>query len=224
VSARQLAWRELEVKPTLGLASQWRRNHNGYSLMPMNILKWFRPGEHVCPWWLAYSFDNPLRSLVHDPEALFGDLIREGQTVLDLGCGMGHFSIGMAKLVGESGTVIAVDLQDEMLERVRRRTERAGLSNRLVTHLSEPGRIGLDASVDFALAFWMVHEVPDQTALFNELLALLTPAAKLLIAEPKIHVSELSFRETEAKAQSIGFRIVARPRIKLSRSALLARC
>jgi ubiquinone/menaquinone biosynthesis C-methylase UbiE len=137
---------------------------------------------------------------------------------------MGHFSIGMAKLVGESGTVITVDLQDEMLERVRRRAERAGLSNRLVTHLSEQGRIGLDAKVDFALAFWMVHEVPDQTATFTELLALLKPTAKLLIAEPKIHVSEPSFLETEAAAQSVGFRIVSRPRIRLSRSALLARC
>ncbi|GEM_PF-6888608 len=77
--------------------------------------------DHVCPWWLAYTFDNPLRQLVHNPEKIFSSLIRPGQTVVDIGCGMGYFSLGMAKLVGESGRVISVDLQKEMLAKVHQR-------------------------------------------------------------------------------------------------------
>jgi hypothetical protein len=34
---------------------------------------------HVCPWWLAYTFDNPLRRLLHNPEKLLAGLVEEGQ-------------------------------------------------------------------------------------------------------------------------------------------------
>ena len=71
---------------------------------------------HVCPWWLCYSFDNPLRRLIHNPQRILSPYIKQGMTVLDAGCGMGYFSIGMAKMVGDSGKVIAVDLQQKMLD------------------------------------------------------------------------------------------------------------
>lgn len=90
--------------------------------------------DHVCPWWLAYTFDNPLRRILHPPEKVLSGLVSQGQTVLDIGCGMGHFSIGMARMVGESGRVIALDLQDQMLDRVRRRAEKQRLSDRLILH------------------------------------------------------------------------------------------
>jgi len=151
----------------------------------------------VCPWWLAYSFDNPLRRIFHDPETLLGGLVREGQTVLDLGCGMGHFSLGMARLVGPGGTVIAADLQEEMLARVAGRARKAGLQDRVRVHLCGSGEIGLEVAVDFALAFWMVHEVPDQGMLLKALYALLKPSGMLLICEPKFHVGAEAFRETE---------------------------
>ena len=64
--------------------------------------------EHVCTWWHAYSFDNPLRKLVHKPQRVLEDYVKDGMTVMDVGCGMGHFSIGMANMVGEQGKVIAV--------------------------------------------------------------------------------------------------------------------
>jgi 2-polyprenyl-3-methyl-5-hydroxy-6-metoxy-1,4-benzoquinol methylase len=74
------------------------------------------PDQHkVCPWWKAYTFDNPIRKLLHPPRRVLGAYIKERMTVMDVGCGMGHFSIGMAKLVGENGKVIAVDLQQKML-------------------------------------------------------------------------------------------------------------
>ena len=80
--------------------------------------------HHVCTWWIAYTFDNPLRKLFHNPGKIFSDYVKEGMTVMDVGCGMGYFSIGMAKLVGANGKVIAVDLQQKMLDVLRRRAER----------------------------------------------------------------------------------------------------
>ena len=69
--------------------------------------------KHICPWWLAYTFDNPLRRYFHDPHAILKPYLQEGMTAIDLGCGMGYFSRAMAKIVGETGKVIAVDLQHE---------------------------------------------------------------------------------------------------------------
>jgi len=74
-----------------------------------------RTNNHVCPWWLCYSFDNPLRRLFHDPERLLGPYVKLGMTVADIGCGMGYFTLGLARLTGPEGKVIAVDLQERML-------------------------------------------------------------------------------------------------------------
>ncbi len=51
-----------------------------------------------------------------------------------------------------------------MLAGVRRRAERAGMSDRIQLHLAAPEKIGVSGPVDFALAFWMVHEVRYQEA------------------------------------------------------------
>ncbi len=82
-------------------------------------------GDHVCPWWLAYTWDNRFRNLFQNPEKILGQYVHRGMTVLDVGCGMGFFSIGMARLVGEEGRVIAVDLQEKMIDIVRKRSELA---------------------------------------------------------------------------------------------------
>jgi len=49
--------------------------------------------SHVCPWWLVFTFDNPLRGLIHDPRRLFGPYLRPGMRALDLGCGRGFATL-----------------------------------------------------------------------------------------------------------------------------------
>jgi ubiquinone/menaquinone biosynthesis C-methylase UbiE len=71
--------------------------------------------------------DNPIRRLIHKPQKILGGYIESGQTVLDIGCGPGTFSLAMAEIVGESGKVIAVDVQEEMLQIVREKAARHGL-------------------------------------------------------------------------------------------------
>jgi ubiquinone/menaquinone biosynthesis C-methylase UbiE len=175
---------------------------------------------HTCPWWLAYTFDNRLRRLLHDSAVLFRDLVREGDTVADLGSGLGHFSIGLAGLVGATGKVIAVDLQPEMVRRAARRAERRGLLPRIDFRVCQPERLGLQEPLDFALAFWMVHEVPSPRALLAEVRAALRPTGRLLIAEPKGHVSAQRFEATVERARAAGFAISEAPRVRLSRAVL----
>jgi ubiquinone/menaquinone biosynthesis C-methylase UbiE len=180
----------------------------------------FRDNPHTCPWWFAYTFDNPLRRLVHNPRRMLDGLVKTGDRVADIGCGLGYFTLGMARLVGPQGSVVAVDLQEEMLRRVRRRAHRAGLVDRIEFHQSTHERIGITGSLDFVLAFWMVHEVRNRRSFLTEIRSLLKPSGHLLIAEPKGHVSESLFGRIMERTREAGFDVRAGPGIRLSRSML----
>ncbi len=176
---------------------------------------------HVCPWWSVwFTINNPLRRLVHDPPRIVGPYVKPGMAVMDVGCGAGWFSIPMARMVGDQGRVIAVDLQPQMLDMVRRRAEKAGVAARITAHLCQPDRFGLDAHADFALAFAMVHEVPDPNRLFAEIYGCLNNGGKLLVAEPPLHVPSGMFANEIAAAKQVGFRVVAQPRVRWSRAAV----
>ena len=175
---------------------------------------------HVCPWWLAYTFDNPIRELFHKPRKMLSPYVKEGMRVMDVGCGMGFFSIGMAKLVGDNGKVIAVDLQQEMLDIMLKRAKHAGLADRISPQHCEPDKIGILEKVDFILTFWMVHEVGNQKDFFSELGSNLTAGGKILMAEPKMHVSAEDIAQTIKIAQSTGLRLLEQPAIRFSHTAL----
>jgi ubiquinone/menaquinone biosynthesis C-methylase UbiE len=177
--------------------------------------------NRVCPWWLAPTFDNPLRKWVHNPQEILSGLVASGQTVLDIGCGMGYFTIPLAKMVGDQGTVIAIDLQEKMLSRVKQRAQRAGVLDRIRFHHSQPTQLGLTSLADFALAFWMVHEVPDQLAFLHEVYQALKPGTSYLIAEPVIHVSAKAFSMTIEAARCAGFKPLREAKVNLSRAILL---
>ena len=177
--------------------------------------------HHVCPWWVAYTFDNPLRKIIHKPEKILGEYVKEGMTVMDLGCGMGHFSLGMARLVGSTGKVIAVDLQQKMLDIMYRRARRIGVADRVSAHHCPVEDLEIKERVDFILAFWMVHEVPDQNNFFSCLKSILKPDGNMLIAEPKMHVNIEDLKRTADIAQSCGWRLIESPKISFSHTALL---
>ena len=178
--------------------------------------------DNICPWWLCPIFDNPLRRLFQNPSRILAGLVQPGEIALDLGCGMGYFSIPLARLVGPQGKVICVDLQEQMLAGVRRRAERAGVSDRIRLHQAGTDGLGLAETADFALAFWMLHEVPDQAAFLAEVRACLKPGGRLLIAEPRIHVGRAAFERSVEVAASNGWRLGGRPAIALSRAVVLS--
>jgi ubiquinone/menaquinone biosynthesis C-methylase UbiE len=173
------------------------------------------PAEHGR--WLAI----PLRRLVHNPQKILGGHVLPGQTAVDLGCGPGFFTLPMARMVGDGGTVIGVDLQQEMLDMLRRRAERAGLASRIRSHKCGADSIGLTEKVDFILAFYVIHEVPNAASYLGQIRDLLKPDGRVLLVEPKIHVSQPSFARTIDLAHAAGLTPVSEPRILFSRSAVL---
>jgi ubiquinone/menaquinone biosynthesis C-methylase UbiE len=178
--------------------------------------------RHVCPWWACFTFDNIIRKLFHNPEKILAPYVREGDTVLDVGPGMGYFSIPLARMVGDRGKVIAADVQTQMLAGLRKRARKQGLEERIVSHVCEADSLGIQEPVDFALAFWMIHEVPNQSKLFCEIRLLLKPKGRLLLAEPVFHVTRRMFEETLKRAGEAGFTSMEKPRRFMSRTALLS--
>lgn len=177
----------------------------------------------VCPAWLSFALDNQLRKRIHDPEKLFREYVKPGATAADIGCGPGYFTMGLADLVGDAGRVYAVDIQGAMLERVRKRANQRRLASRIVLHRCREDRMDIPEKLDFALAFWMVHEVPAPDALLSEISAALKPDGVFLMVEPKMHVTEPAFRRTIDLASACGLRLLREIPVSLSRGMLFGR-
>jgi len=109
-----------------------------------------------------------------------------------------------------------------MLEKLNNKIKGTVLEQRVELHKCQNDTIDVIEKVDFVLAFYMVHEVPNQDKLFNELHTVLNPGGKILIIEPKFHVSKKAFEEMIEKARNIGFVSAGSPKVFFSRTILLA--
>ncbi|MEZ4599882.1 MAG: class I SAM-dependent methyltransferase [Syntrophotaleaceae bacterium] len=179
---------------------------------------------HRCPYWVGFFLITPLRRMIQDPEKILRPFVAEGMRVLDVGPAMGYFTLPMARLVGPKGKVLAVDIHEKLLQKLHKRACRAGLDDRIVTRVCEPTSLDLaeyEKAVDFALAFAVVHEVPDEEKLYADLFRLLKPGGECLLAEPRGHVSVATFTQTLDLAEKVGFKVSDSPPIGWSRVALL---
>lgn len=175
----------------------------------------------ICPVEKAGSLDNRIRRWLQNPKKILRPYIKEGMTVLDFGCGPGFFSVELARMVGESGRVIAADLQEGMLHKLRDEIKVTEIENRITLHKCEENKIGVSERVDFILAFYVVHEVPEKEKLFTEFAAMLKPSGQVLIVEPPFHVSNKAFEETIKKANAAGFTEVERPKVMFNKAVIL---
>ena len=180
--------------------------------------------EHVCPWWLGYLLANPVRRLLQNPGAILGPHVQKGMKTLDIGAGMGFFSLPMAELAGGTGRVVCVDMQERMIAGLLRRATRAGLAERIDARVCSNHSLKIDdlaGKLDFALAFAMVHEVVDQERLLAEVKVARRPGGRLLLCEPVGHVTRDDFAATVALARRAGFDVAGQPRAPFSRCVLL---
>ncbi len=178
-------------------------------------------GYDVCQYWCAFTFDNPLRRFFHKPEEMFKDYLKPGDKVMDLGCGMGYFSIGMARILGKNSTVYSVDLQDTMLNKVLKRANFYGLQDIIKINKNDANALNLNVKLDFALTFWMLHEVPDYKRCLQNIFDVLKEGGKLFIAEPRIHVKKRDFEDMLKIALDLGFMVDSTPKVRLSYAVVL---
>ena len=173
--------------------------------------------KRVCPVEIAGSLDNKLRKWIQNPRKILGHYIKEGMTVLDLGCGPGFFSIDIAQMVGKSGRVIASDLQEGMLRKLKLKIQGTELEERVILYKCEQDRMGWNEKIDFALAFYVVHEIPNQEEFFKELESIVKTDGQVLVVEPPFHVSKSAFAKTVRKARNAGFKVEEGPKVILSK-------
>jgi ubiquinone/menaquinone biosynthesis C-methylase UbiE len=178
--------------------------------------------NRVCPVELASSLDNRLRRWLHNPQKILASYVNEGMTVLDIGCGPGFFSIEIAEMVGENGKVVSADLQDGMLQKLRKKIQGTLLEKRIELVKCDKDRINIPKGVDFIFAFFVVHEVPDKNPFLRQLNDILKEEGQMLLVEPKMfHVTRKEFEWTLRLAENAGFKISKGPPIRLGWSALL---
>lgn len=180
--------------------------------------------ERVCPWWMGPLLLSPLRSWRVKPERLLGGYVRQGMCVLEPGPGMGFFTLRLARLVGEQGRVIALDIQSKMLDALQRRAQKAGLEKRIESRLVQRDSLGvadLTGTVDFVLAFAMVHEMPSAERFFRETAAVMKPGASMLLVEPKGHVRNDKFLKELAAASDAGLVEADCPHVSGNHAVLL---
>ena len=179
---------------------------------------------HVCPPSVVKWLNSPLRNLIQNPKKIMGDYVKPGDTVIDLGCGGGFFAMSLAKMVGESGQVIAMDLQKEMISITREFAAKKGLLDRVTFHQCQENDIALsEVQVNFALAFYMVHEVPDRRRFFMQVAGLLKPGARFMVIEPTHHVSESQFKQILEDAESVGLQYIKPIKVLFSRGMMFSK-
>lgn len=183
--------------------------------------------DQVCPVWMGYFQSSPLRRwITGNPEKMLAPYVKQGMTVLEPGPGMGYFTLPLARLVGPTGHVIAVDIQPEMLDKLEQRAYKADLQDRIELREAEPDRFTVaewENTIDFVLAFAVVHETQSPEKFFHEAAVSLKPGGLLFFAEPSGRVGEAAFEKELTAARWAGFVIMNEPDIWGSRAVVLRR-
>lgn len=170
---------------------------------------------------LHRSLNNPVRKLIHNPKKILSKYIREGDIAIDIGCGPGFFTIPMAELTGRTGKTIAADLQQGMLDIIEKKTKNRPIQKNIILHRTTETNLNLAIKADFALLFYMVHEVPNREDLFSQVRTTMKPTGKVLVIEPPVHVTKKDFEETKQAARRAGFRVEEGPKLFLDRTVIL---
>lgn len=173
---------------------------------------------------MGFFLASPLRRLMQDPEKLVRPFVKEGMLILEIGPGMGFFTLPMARMVGTAGKVVAVDVQQRMLDHLSARARKASVADRIDCRLCRPDTLAISdlaGSVDFVLAIAVMHELPDRLAALQEIFSFLKTGGVMLMADPSSRFTEEDLRETTDYARTIGFGIEKAPYVRNSRGTLL---
>jgi ubiquinone/menaquinone biosynthesis C-methylase UbiE len=131
----------------------------------------------------SYLFMNARKQLLKSG-------VKEGQTVLDFGCGPGFYAIPAAEMVGDKGKVCALDIHPLAIQSVQKKAEKKGLPN-ISTILSDVDTGLPDRSVDVSLVYDAIHMMKDRESLIRELHRVTKPNGILSITAEHIKAEDI---------------------------------
>jgi ubiquinone/menaquinone biosynthesis C-methylase UbiE len=131
--------------------------------------------------------DSDIRRWRQPPDKLIERSgIKQGMTVLDLGCGSGAFTTFVAKAVGEQGKVYAVDIQPKMLQQLERKLAKPENQDIRNIELKETSAYELpfeDETLDLVYMVTVLQEIPDRGRALREIKRVLKPSGILAVSE-----------------------------------------
>jgi len=154
--------------------------------------------SNIAYWMIRVVHDNPLLAVMRNPHKILGAAgLEERQTVLEVGCGPGFFTIPAAELVGDEGHVYAVDVHPRAVARVRKKVENRAMTNvtPLCVNASDTGLPG--GSIDLAFLFGLQHVAGGLDGVIAELGRVVRPRGILSIE--KTRGSEAALIEAVAR-------------------------
>lgn len=136
------------------------------------------------PWRWARFIDNPLRMWVQNPAKVMDQMgIHQGMRVLELGPGPGFFTLEASRRVGNSGRLYCLDIQPELIARLKCRIERDGLENVALMVGDTAALPFADDSLDLAFLVTVFGEIPNKDEALRELHRVLRLGGILSVSE-----------------------------------------
>jgi ubiquinone/menaquinone biosynthesis C-methylase UbiE len=164
----------------------------------------------------AAWLERPEREREEEPSKAIAALdIKPGQVVADVGAGSGYYTVRLAARVGQTGKVLATDLQPQMLSLLRQRIAREQLTQIEVAQATETDP-GLPANTcDLILVVDVYHELSRPQEVLRKLRAALKPDGRLVLIEfrkesewvPIREEHKMSIREATMELEAEGFRL-----------------
>jgi ubiquinone/menaquinone biosynthesis C-methylase UbiE len=157
----------------------------------------------VCPSWLSFILYNPVRKAFTDRDKVLNECgISENSVVLEVGAGNGFFTEALAE---QAAKVYAVELQDGMVNKLKKRVARFG--EKVIIMQCDIASCGLDdASADACLLYYSFHEVKDKAGAAACISGALRAGSILSIYEPSVEVNKEEMRKTAEIFEDIGFK------------------
>ena len=163
-------------------------------------VKFPAPMPHLLRWTLLVPRGN------HSADHL-GRILepRSGERMLEIGPGIGFHAVPVALALAPGGALDVLDVQQEMLDDVTRRADRAGVTN-LTARQGEAGRLPYDdQTFDAAYLVGVLGEIPDGRSALRELRRVLKSDGRLVIGEVLFDPDFITLRSLRRRAQDAGF-------------------